>query len=448
MYPSSELDDPQNLLNLLGSYWRDVYPDQGPLLRLLQGAAQLMQQLLLGAQEQARGVRHAASPYRRRLWCSLPLALEQRQAYTPIYGGTALFDGTYAFGRQRGNELHAWALPDGLIDAPIILSHTDDTADQTVWVKNLDYTLDHDRQLLVFQQDPFSALFRTVQRADLQYAVLWLYDSSWDYQDLQRHHGRLADVQAESGSAYAELVRARLDSLAAGPTRLAFLDALTAVTGIPLAQNTETVEAVATDANGLAVITDLQVYRFVSDAVALVAAEDTVHCGDSLTDGLRVWRLGYGDWPDAQTLPQIVISQSLLGPDYAGDLTFLNEDVPTVVTDNSDGRTELRFSLGGDDNDVTLFWETVHARGVSGGQTLAECLDTRTNKVGQPLPSNLPATLNPAKFLAEQVLRSGTVLVQLRLSQLGEAALGLDYWDSLKDILPPWAVLLRLDLDT
>ena len=168
----------------------------------------------------------------------------------------------------------------------------------------------------------------------------------------------------------------------------------------------ETVEEVRTEIGRQLVITDKTVYQFNPTANILVSAGDEVVEGQSLADTLQFFEFNRGQCPTEAQCPAVALGRGLLGRGFFGDLVFENKAVPLVVETDVEGFTKVSWKLGGFPGDVELFFDQLHERGVAEGETLANLQDTRTNKVGEPGPSNLPATINPFEFLCKNVFRN------------------------------------------
>tara|TARA_Y100001938_G_C8100590_1_gene441392 strand:- start:616 stop:2877 length:2262 start_codon:yes stop_codon:yes gene_type:complete len=106
--------------------------------------------------------------------------------------------------------------------------------------------------------------------------------------------------------------------------------------------------------------------------------------------------------------------------------------------------TKITFDVGGFPADVEKFFNEIHSRGVTNDKTLAHLLDTRTNKVGEPSADNLPTTINPLEFLAENVLRGNAFVVRLVASAFGPGHAGLEHIQFLRKIIPPHTAMLLL----
>ncbi len=210
-------------------------------------------------------------------------------------------------------------------------------------------------------------------------------------------------------------------------------------------------------------------------SLPVVAVGDTVHAGDSLTDGLRLTELNTGQTPaDLQVLS---LGRGFVSACFQGDLLFENKDVPLeVITDDPSGYTKLQWGLGGFPLDVAKFFDELHARGVAASQagnpatasnltkipgdpcenvpdifrppgTLAHLLDRREIRTGEPTAASLPKTINPLQFVIANVLRNNAFLVRVKSVGMPANRLGLHNVRILRKIIPPHtAMILIIDL--
>ena len=100
------------------------------------------------------------------------------------------------------------------------------------------------------------------------------------------------------------------------------------------------------------------------------------------------------------------------------DLGFINSNVELIVKENLDDKTEATFYVGGHPFDVERFWELVKENGLSYGKTLAEGLDKRVEKVGQPTKQDLPQTVNPLRLLVDEMVPGGFTLVTIKVEPI------------------------------
>jgi hypothetical protein len=159
-----------------------------------------------------------------------------------------------------------------------------------------------------------------------------------------------------------------------------------------------------------------------------------------------------------KTLAALALDNGFLSSCFYGDLVFENKDVPLHVnTRHRTGYTYVHFDLNGLPADVNKFFEEVHSRGIVLAQqqrneecapphkklgTLAHILDRRKYAETEPGPQHLPATINPLRFLIENVLRNNVFVVRVAVSALGQKHLGLYNIRHLRQLLPPQTAMI------
>jgi hypothetical protein len=484
-YPATDLiDRPPALAACAGSFWADAYAGAGAVRRYALGlgggggAPAPPPETLAHYAAQADAAQ--APPLRPARLVCLALRPDAKEPALPAYGDDAdpLGDGLAygALGRYGVSlrpDWHAWPLPDGLVDAALALSRLTlpgrpggnkaaaPAAAPACWVRGVDFRVDAGRGQIVFRSDPAAddrfLTLRDPGTGAAKATIVWLAGARYDRADVARRHGAAAGLPAAPASpaaqeAYRDLAAARLEAQALGPSRSAFWKGLGAVTGARLAARAATVERVESTPDGLVVVTDEGVYRYHRGARPLVAAGASVAAGAALADTARVWELGRvnatasgADLPGG--LERVVLTAGLLrgtpgvwAETFTGPLAFYNRDEPLAVEADGEGRTTARFGVQGAAADVALFWALAHERGVALGKTLAHWLDRRGDGAvaagaAEPTAANLPASLNPAAFVAAHVAR-GLVQVQVRTEHLTDAALGLDWLDYLAPLTP------------
>jgi hypothetical protein len=210
--------------------------------------------------------------------------------------------------------------------------------------------------------------------------------------------------------------------------------------------------------------------------------------------------------PPPQPLAALALDAGFLATCFYGDLVFENRELPLHVdTAHGSGYTFVSFPLGGFPNDAARFFDELHNRGVAAASvaavpcfadplayptlaalptpglagrvyvtvddqkyyewlvrpdgsgayteitrlpvvkklgTLAHLLDRRQNPSGEPTAHHLPATINPMRFLIENVLRNNVFVVKIDAAALGQNRLGLYNIRHLRQILPPQTAMI------
>lgn len=449
-FPANDLQRPERLHALLGSFWLDQYAGQAQIRAFCEAAGEALQQTWQNVRELEQLAGRETCPiWHTDRWLKVTL-LESELGSQPMTFGDGHAFGIYTAGGQplfgSGDVSHyAFTSPD-IVSVQIITNRITDPS--RTLLNGIDFRLEHG--LLVFRENPFDSaeefqvqtVFTDGAAADRE-LTLWLWRSQQDWTYLQDHWAYLLGLDLPSVPAAREVFNAEYDAITGGTALEQIARLLQAATGIPLALSDEIVEDITLDSDGLLIITDRRIYRYAADATALVAIGDAVVAGQALVDTLQIYQLNQGVLPT--DVRAIAAGPGLLGPGYLGELVFHNEDTALIVESDLEGNTRVSFALSGFPLDVEAFWDAVHAQGLARGQTLAWLLDTRAGTpTSEPTAESLPATINPAQFLVENVLRNNALLVTVNATALGVSALGTQWLRRLRYLVPAQSLLLTI----
>lgn len=288
-----------------------------------------------------------------------------------------------------------------------------------------DFHLDLDKQRIVFTQDPFADTRltpRTVLDGETQdrELLLWAPGAEIDEDDIWRHFGVAFKLRVSSSEFARKAMLALYQGVADGNPITNVKSFLSALFMLPLVEAAEKVTDVFSDARATWVVTDTRTYKHPLVTTLTVAVGDTLKPGSFMTDAIYVQDFKGGRFPS--DLRALSYSERQLGELYFQGLVFENQEVPLIVEPDVDGFTKVSFQLGGFVPDIDQFWAELHAKGVAKGQTLAMLLDTRgLSATTQPTAMTLPPTINPLRFLAENIFRNNGLLVRLKVSQLPQS---------------------------
>lgn len=444
-YPSRDIDRPALLLSYLGSHWQSVYGGQQQIRTIVQARGRVANQTAIDLREAVDAVSRLTVPvYHTDHWYRLVLRESARNAgvTAPIYG-----DG-WVYGNQpETGVILKYGSPEGLFSSFAIDSDIRDvryvfnrlTSPSLTYVKNLDFTIADG--VITFRENPFNnplvairQIYEGSEVVDREIA-LWLFRAQVDVGDIYEQHAFPIKLQLPSSERYRDFVNAVRDGVTEGGAGKHLVLGFEALTDTPVvASDGEVVEYIVTDERHLLIITDKQAYKFPTGAVPIVEVGDIVDQYDQLVDTVRFIEFHNGTVPD--DLISIELGKGLLPAGYMGGISWRNKRVPVVVDDNGIF-TRVEWELGGFPGDITKFWDDFHSNGVLNPPTLAQLLDQRTNKAGEPGPGALPTSINPLEFLAQNVLRHHAFVVKVKLTQFGDAALGIKHARHLRRIIPP-----------
>lgn len=335
--------------------------------------------------------------------------------------------------------------------------------------------------------------------------TLWGFCGQFDYNTVFNQFAYAVGIKLRTSQAYKDLTNAIISGLVEGGATAAVLDsAIAAICGVPVSVGpVEIVELIDDDSRGLLIVTDKAVYRFAENTVPRVEVGQTIHAGTPLVNGIDVYEFFVGNtyaretpgeviccpspnnvltsnaWeplateaedellidpnadacqPARRAITALALDSGFLASCFYGDLVFENQNVPLEVnTAHHTGYTYVKFRLGGYPADVQQFFDEIHERGVQAAEfqkaqpdcaprlkigTLAQLLDKRVNAATEPTAAHLPKTINPLRFLIENVLRNNVFVVRISVSSLGLNHLGLYNIRHLRQLLPPQTAMI------
>lgn len=466
VYPGSDLDRGRDMLALLGSFWSRTYSRADQVNSYAEGTALLAAQNHRNILETVAALSRFDVPlYHTELWTPVVLRKSQRNSVLTSIARfdrtTELFNGALVFDTAAEQPFFAYPRPEKLVGAGQILDRL--IAPTFALSENVDYAIDQERNAIVFVEDPFEQLallkrgiYENGQLVDEE-ITLWAFQGQFDYEYVYTQFAYSLGIKLRTSSGAKEFMNAVFSGLVNGGATAADLDlALAAITGVAVArEDGEVVEVLQRDAHGTLIVTDKHVYRFPEDATPVVTIGAQLRAGAALVDSVEIVELTSGIVPE--TITALALDSGFLSACFYGDLVFENKELPLIVdTAHPSGYTYVRFALGGFPADVARFFDELHARGISEALvpvdpcvprrqrrgTLAHVLDERTNPDGEPTASNLPATINPLRFIAENVLRNNVFLVRIKGAALGQNRLGLYNMRHLRQLMPPQAAMI------
>jgi hypothetical protein len=480
-FPSTVYDQPKNLLAVLGSWWAEGYAGSDQVESIVRGKSQVEQQTMLDVMELLASISRFTVPiYHTDNWYPLYLRESQRNDSTTSYlkyDSGATYGSGYHYDDPRIGPYHSFPKPADLVEAPLILNRfVDPTFSQS---PNIDFILEPD--VITFRDNPFNnpkvatrLLYEKGKVVDRE-AILWVHRGQFDWDTVYQQFAYVFGMRLKSSPGYRDLMNAIYDSAVGGMGRLDVASAISAMTGIPLVKEaTEVVEDIVTDRENLLIITDLSTYKFARTAVPTVQISETVHRGQTLTDSLRIDELNLGKVPSG--LHALALGKGFLSTCFYGDLIFEDREVPLYVDENDpSGYTRVSWDLGGFPLDVAHFFDELHSRGVAEANrpltdckdheqieypandcdeptvigrrgTMAHLLDRRARRVGETKREHLPTTINPLRFLTQNILRNNAFVVRVKAREATNGV-GLQNVRILRKVLPPHtAMILVVDL--
>jgi len=267
---------------------------------------------------------------------------------------------------------------------------------------------------LFFSPDLFEILPVAKETDQERSVLLYLRGVSVDRKYMQDRLGVVTQAVGPSTQEYVDFCNLVMDCIQEGTGWHRLTRLICKLYDVPCTSDTETVEYTGVTEHARWLATDRAVYTAPHAATFLVSPGDTVQAGTILTDAIRVIR--GRDFPDR--LP-LVLERRFLGADYSAGLVFPNEEMPVTIMP---GFRYPTFPIIGRDEDVRLFWGLFYARA--------------DNPAILSHAANGP-TINPAKFLYDNVLYPKTQFYFVDLGKTGPNRLPSVNTGLLRGLLPP-----------
>lgn len=467
-YPYFDLEGGRLLLAQLGSFWVRIFRDTKILQEHLRSSGNEQAQTYLDYLEAIATVSRLSIPvFHTQDWHLLTIRESDAKNLASIYqegdlvygAQTGLVEGRPAgfiqtYGGQDRPDIFRIPLPGAMRNAQYTLQNTV-TLPSAAWVYGVDYTIDTERNTMSFASDPFNnpavairdVLNEAGEIVDREIG-LWVYRGSFDLESIWTYFGYVLSMRLRSSQEYKDLLNALWDMHVLGPSLQGFQAFLAAAAGAPtIIDASETVEVIQTEGDTKLIVTTTHAYRVPVAATVIVSVGDVLKSGDPITDAVQLVEL-QGANPDYSLINALAVAPSFTTTEYLCELVFRNERVALeYLGPDDDGKVLVRFEISGFPADVDLFWEKANAAGKASGATLAELLDQRTNKVGQPPPSALPAFVNPLEMVVGNIMRNNLFVIRMNAVSFGANAPSSTMLSFLRTVIPPhttYVVLYQL----
>ena len=417
-FPKDDLDIPGKPASLVGGYWIEVYEGKDQIQDLVYSRNTLWQQARDGWNEVYRTKsRLIIDPVSLKNWIYMPIIKSKGATTKNSYGGGRAYGASeYQYGVSVG---YAWDLPASVTSVSQIYNRV--SYPSASLIETIDFYIDKDAGKIVFKTDPFSNSNFAVSSINNQdgttdtQLAMWAFRPKIDKRSIQLIYGEPIGVDGKSTPEYKEYINDIYDSIILGMSSGKLGHMLGAALELPVAVENEKVERIH-NSDRKVIITNKRVYFMPRSATATVSVDDAVVYGQSLSDGLVITELKRNC--DISNIKAINLTKGFISNDFMYDLGFVNNYVTPTVTEVENGKTEFKFYIGGHPLDVDKFWELVNKNGISMGKTLAEGLDKRIEKIGQPAKESLPNSINPLRFLVDEMVPGGLTLISINVESL------------------------------
>ena len=432
-FPRDDLDTPNKAQALMGGYWAEVYEGKDQIQDLVYSRNTLWQQARDGWEDAYRSKsRLLITPVTTKNWLYFPIMQSKGSSPKDNHGGGRNYgESEFQYGVSVG---YSWDLPTGVVSISQIYNRISDPSSSLI--ETIDFYIDNKINKIVFSKDPFSnpnfavATVNSQDGTSDKQLAMWAFNPKIDKRSIQLIYGTPIGADGKSTDDYKKYVNGIYDSMILGMSSGKLGNMLGSALSLPVSYSDETVERVH-DTTRKVIVTDKRVYFVPNGATSSVVVGDKVKEGQSLSDALVVTELKRNC--DISDIKAVNLTKGFVGNGFMYDIGFVNDFVIPTVTSTSDGSTDFRFYIGGHPLDVERFWEMVNDRGAAMGLTLAEGLDKRADKIGQPEKESLPGYINPLRFLVDEMMPGGFTLVSIKVASISD---GLPNLTMIPDLIP------------
>jgi len=416
-YPKTDLDKAEIVRSLLGGYWNEVYDGKDQVSDIVDARIVLWKDVFEAWEEAVRSKsRFNINPLKTKSWVYFRMLKSNGVSTQSSFGGGGSYGiSSINFGTTTGPS---WKLPSDIKGVSQIYNRI--SAPSASFFEGVDYSINSLTGHIVFNKDPFlkpkfAVRDVTVNGLPDQEMALWLYRPKVDQRSIQQIYGLPIGLDGESNDDYKGIVNTVYDCLILGMSKGRLAQLLGFALQSPVCRQPEIVEMVHDQVRKV-VITDKSVYQLPGNSSSIVSPGDTMIPGDQVSNAISIRELRRGSSIDGIT--SLSVTKGWIDNGFAYDLHFTNESLPTTV-DSIDGVTELRFKVGGHPFDLEYFWSEVHLRGLAKEKTIAQGLDQRAEKIGEPDSASLPKFINPLQFLVDEMMPGGITLVTIKVDCVG-----------------------------
>jgi hypothetical protein len=457
IYPSGDYTNRNNLFMSLGSFWTQVFQEQGTIRGYTLGMAEELIQSYYNLIDVLNSYSIKDTPVLSRTkW--QPLIIKRSEFnYVPsqfapkstVFGSQPASDAYYAgqtflFGKSKSASAGVYSLSPNIPLRKFSVIADRVLGPQSVYINGVDVVIDSSN-VLYFNSDLFQnsnipkATIITEKGAPATFVdsngvkhndeliILWCYNAENDQNYLYDNFGVLFDFELPSSAAYKAMLEGIFNLFVSGPTVNAIKSIMAAFSGVtPVVNITETIQDIYSDNIYKYVITDKEVYRFKNNQNLIAGAKigKVVHAGDILVDVVQYYDtlVKPGWWNSILNTPQVGLSSHIFLGNYRHQLFFSTST--SLATLDANGR--INFPVLGEAGDVAEFNNFINR---------PENINANKKALGLKNPGNT-AVIVPADFIFNNFIKNNTVLLKFNFYSPEDVSTFFSYYPLLQKYLP------------
>jgi len=456
-YPAGDYTNRDNLFMSLGSFWTQVFQEQGTL----RGYTLAMAEELIQSYYNLIDILNSYSVkdvpvLARTKW--QPLVIKKSEfnhvpiQFAPasvVFGAQPASDSYYAgqtflFGKAKTPFSWVYSLAPNTPLRKFSVVADRVIGPKAIYVNGVDVIIDPSN-VLYFNSDPFQN--SSIPRAAIindngtpatfvdnngdkhndELIILWCYNAENDKNYLYDNFGILFDFKLPSSEKYKAMLQGVFNLFVSGPTVNAIKSVMAAFTGVtPVVNTQETIQDVYSDNIYKYVITDKEVYRFDKDQNLMpgVKAGKVVYGGEILVDVVQYYDalIKPNWWSSVSSAPQVGLSTHIFLGDYKHQLFFSTST--SLVT--LDAKGKIVFPVLGTPGDVLEFNKFINR---------PENINANKKALGLKNPGNT-AVIVPADFIFNNFIKNNTALLKFNFYSPADVSTFFSYYPLLQKYLP------------
>lgn len=462
-YPAKDYTSGDRLLLSLGSFWTQIFQEQGTLRGYTLGMAEELVQSYYTLIETLNSYSIKDIPVlsktkwqpiiiKRSTFNQTPFKFKSNEA---VFGSQPESDKfyrneTFRFGKPQSPTGTVFSFtPDFQLRKFSIIA--DRIINPTcVFTNGVDITIDESNNLY-FNVDLFSNL--TIPRASLvdssgtpekyilpdgtvgndEFIILWCYNAESDTEYIYSNFGKLFDFKLPSSEVYKGMLKSIFNLFVSGPTVNSIKSIMAAFNGItPVISPVETIEGIHRDNLLNYVITDKHVYKFEThqELRPEIKVGDVVYGGDILVNTVEYYdnMTDYEWWKTAIATPKLGISSHVFLGNYKHQLFFSTSPELAALSAGD----KVNFPVHGEVEDVAEFQKYIN---------LPANKSAVKKALGLKNPGNV-AIITPLNFLFDNFFKNNTALLKFNFYSPEELAVFFSYFPMMKNYLPSHVYIL------
>jgi len=466
------------LVDWMGTFWTRIYENSDLVKNVQQGGGLLLAQLYLDFMESVSLInRNEVPAFHRERWMPLVIRLSQAgtgkatlikagMVPTPVIGpqtGSEFVPGEVF--KVGGNAEYAAAISYPLsVDIEDVITCISDNilSPKVVLVRDQDFIVEENTIVFLKQNDPFKmSAFPQRDLNNDKEILLWACDTLVDKEYVYKYLSYVLGIEATSTEYFQKMVNALWNAYNYGTPIGVFKSAVGAILGEPtIIHATETVQAIIAGNAYTQVITDKEVYN-VSKASTLrdvCVVGGILQMGEFLTETVRLYEtldpmklMAVSEFGNRfrNDVRSLFFEKALLrSPLHFGVGASYDESDIVVAGLDSQGNPRMKFTVYGNPDDISLFWQDFWQYLEDHNITSETCFQAYLDDIVLPVDGTVVGHVPPLEYFLRYFMRANAMVLVVERNKLATPPEGIDpvgRLQLLRPVLPAHIMLITVE---